>query len=79
MHIWLTTNSVAEAMTGSLQKQFQKCLMRRESAILCALNFKYPNLLMPEVQLTKSTECLRSFSHVNFVNTQHNLFITNGY
>ena len=30
--------------------------MRKEShaAILCALNFKYPNLPMSEIQLTKS-------------------------
>jgi len=37
---------------------------KSHAAILCALNFKYPNLLMSEVQLTKSAACLRLFPYV---------------
>ena len=34
---------------------------KSHAAILCALNIKYSNLPMSEVQLTKSAACLRSF------------------
>ena len=60
-----TGKVVAKAMTWSfsVSNVFNE---KRKShvAILCALNFKYPNLPMSEVQLTKSATCLRSFPYV---------------
>ena len=37
---------------------------KSHAVILCARNFKYPNLPMSEVQLTKSVARLRSFPYV---------------
>ena len=56
---------VAKVMTCSFSisnvfNEKSKC----HAAILCALNFKYRNLPMPEVQLTKSAAGLRSFPYV---------------
>ena len=65
MHIMLTTNSLLSAMTWSfsVSNVFNE---RRKShvAIICALNFKYPNLPMTEVQLAKSASYLRSFPDI---------------
>ena len=56
MHILLTTNSLLllGAMTWSLSvtNVFNE-KTKSHAAILCALNFKYRNLPMSEVQLTK--------------------------
>jgi len=63
MHILLTTNSLLlqGAMTWSLSvlSVFNE-KTKSYAAILCALNFKYRNLPMSEVQLTKSAACLRN-------------------
>ena len=65
-HILLTTNSLLLQRLRLGPFQFQMCLMRKKShiAILCALNFKYPNLPMSQVQLTKSTARLCSFINI---------------
>ena len=59
---------VAKAMTWpfSVSHVFNE-KRKSHAAILCALSFKYQNLPMSEVQLTKSTACLRSFPYVIFL------------
>ena len=67
MHILLTTNSLLllGAMTWSLSVSnvFNE-KTKSHAAMLCALNFKYRNLPMSEVQLTKSAARLRSFPYI---------------
>ena len=56
---------VAKAMTWSfsISNVFHE-KRKSQAALPCELNFKYPNLPMSEVQLTKSATCLRSFPYV---------------
>ena len=56
---------VAKAMTWSfsVSNVFNE-KRKSHAAIICALNFKYLNLPMSEVQLTKSASYLRSFPYV---------------
>jgi len=65
MHIDHKQTVVAKAMiwSFSVSNVFNE-KRKSHAAIFCALNFKYLNLPMSEVQLTKSAARLRLFPYV---------------